>query len=76
MHVDQIGMAAGAVWSKLSEETGEGSGYTLTQLKKIGGFTSDEIVAAIGWLAREGKIAFDVEKKKTVLRLASAELVA
>src|SRR5690606_13866151 len=51
---ERVGRAAGVVWAHLREREEKGS--TLNELKrKVEGFTADEIVAAIGWLAREGK---------------------
>lgn len=62
MNAERIGQAAGTVWSKLHEKGPEGLAFT--DVKKIPGFTSDEILAGIGWLAREGKLFFKTEGKK------------
>ncbi len=70
MDVQGIGEAAGAVWEYLSETE---TRCTLTALKKIKGFKSDEIAAAVGWLAREGKIEFEVQGKKTCICLVGEE---
>lgn len=67
---DRIGEAAGAVWQKLREAE---KGCTVTELKKISGFTTDEVVAAVGWLAREDKIDLCEQRKKTIIRLSRAE---
>ena len=55
MDTGKIGTAAGQVWAYLSEN-GESS---RAQLKKgIEGIDEFTLAAAIGWLAREDKIAF------------------
>ena len=71
MHVQRIGEVAGAVWAYLHEVE---SGCTVSALKKIGGFTGDEVAAGIGWLAREGKIDFQVDGKKVCVCLVETEL--
>lgn len=55
MNTETIGQMAGSVWAALNEaET-----LDTKQLKKIAKLKNDrEVFAAIGWLAREGKIAF------------------
>ena len=73
MNVQRIGGAAGAVWARLHEVE---VGGTVSMLKRIDGFTGDEIVAGIGWLAREGKIDFQTVNKKTCVCLVEAELYA
>lgn len=52
MNTETIGTNAGTVWVALS--TAEALG--LKQLKKITKLKDKEVYAAIGWLAREGKI--------------------
>jgi hypothetical protein len=55
MNTDKIGIAAGQVWEFLNEN-GESS---RTQLRKgIQGIDEFTLAAAIGWLAREGKVEF------------------
>ncbi len=66
MNQERIGTAAGIVWTQLNKNP---EGVTLNALKKIKGLTADEVVAAVGWLAREGKLAFTSEKKKTLIAL-------
>lgn len=53
MNTEAIGSWAGLVWNALSETDTVG----LKQLKKITKLKDKEVFAAIGWLAREGKIA-------------------
>ena len=70
MKCDRIGEVAGAVWNSLRDSEG---GQSITELKKMREFTGDEVVAAIGWLAREGKIQFVQQGKKNVVTLCEAE---
>jgi hypothetical protein len=53
MNTEAIGSWAGLVWNALSETDTVG----IKQLKKITKLKDKEVFAAIGWLAREGKIA-------------------
>ena len=53
MNTEAIGSWAGLVWNALSATDTVG----LKQLKKITKLKDKEVFAAIGWLAREGKIA-------------------
>jgi hypothetical protein len=55
MDVHEIGTAAGQVWAYLVEKGEAGR----TELKReIEGMDDFKVAAAIGWLAREDKIAF------------------
>ncbi len=55
MNTDIIGALAGSVWNALNEADVLGT----KQLKKIAKIKTDkELYAALGWLAREGKINF------------------
>lgn len=56
MNTEKIGEWAGSVWKALSETDVLG----LKQLKKITKLKDKEVFAAIGWLAREGKIDIQV----------------
>ena len=70
---ERIGKAAGVVWGLLAEID---DGRTVAQIKKqAAGFSGDEVVAAIGWLAREGKLAFQTQGRKTAIALSTAEPV-
>ncbi|MCA9257979.1 MAG: winged helix-turn-helix domain-containing protein [Planctomycetales bacterium] len=51
---EAIGMTAGRVWLVLQE-----GDQTLSALKKSVDAPSDLVVAAVGWLAREGKLRFE-----------------
>lgn len=74
MNTEKIGQAAGAIWSKL--HTKGDKGVTFTELKKLSGFTNDAVMAGLGWLAREGKVEFKVQGKKTVVTLVEQEMFA
>lgn len=52
MNTEAIGSWAGLVWNALNETETVG----LKQLKKITKLKDKELFAAVGWLAREGKI--------------------
>ncbi len=52
MTVEEIGTYAGLVWKALAEENCN----SLKTIKKATKLKEKEICAAIGWLAREGKI--------------------
>jgi hypothetical protein len=53
MNSEVIGSWAGLVWNALHE----GNELGLKQLKKVSKLKDKEIYAAIGWLAREGKVS-------------------
>ncbi len=57
MNSDTIGLNAGAVWSALNEAEAMGT----KQLKKATKLKDKELFAAIGWLAREGKLMIDAD---------------
>lgn len=61
----QIGEDAGVVWRALE---GKGS-MNLETLQEITGIDSTALCAAIGWLAREGKVSFNKENGVTTIRL-------
>ena len=52
MNTETIGTWAGLVWNALNEA----DVLSLKQLKKITKLKDKEAFAAIGWLAREGKV--------------------
>ena len=62
--LEKIGIDAGRVWNILNEEGSK----TLKEIKKAVKMTDKEIYAAIGWLAREGKLVF-IEKEELYLAL-------
>lgn len=57
MNIETIGTNAGSVWTALNEAEALG----VKQLKKITKLKDKEVFAALGWLAREGKINIDVD---------------
>ena len=63
--LDQIGDTAGAVWHFLNEN----GPRTLTQLTKEVDAPRDVLMQAIGWLAREDKLAIDESRGKKTLSL-------
>lgn len=68
MNTDTIGSWAGLVWNALNEADVLG----LKQIKKVTKLKEKEIYAALGWLAREGKVAFnesDDETKEILVKL-------
>ena len=65
MNTDTIGVNAGQLWEALSTADALG----IKQIKKITKMKKEEIFAALGWLAREGKvcIATDPEDEKELI---------
>ncbi len=57
MNCDTIGADAGKVWIVLNDAEAMGT----KQLKKAAKLKDKELYAAIGWLAREGKLMIDVD---------------
>ena len=53
MNVEIIGTWAGQAWNALNEANGT---LTIKGLKKATKLKEKELYAAIGWLAREGKV--------------------
>ena len=54
--VEQIGMNAGLIWKALNE----GGKMSIKELKKAAKIkTEKEVYAALGWLAKEEKVAFE-----------------
>ena len=58
---EKMGANAGLIWSVLDEEGKK----TLKELKKAVKLTEKDMYAALGWLAREGKVAFNELKDDT-----------
>ncbi|MBD5374430.1 MAG: winged helix-turn-helix domain-containing protein [Bacteroides sp.] len=67
MNTELIGTWAGLVWTALSEADMLGT----KQIKKMTKLKEKEICAALGWLAREGKVAFEEsgDDKEILVRL-------
>ena len=67
MNVETIGLWAGATWNALNDANGT---LTVKGLKKATKLNEKEVYAAIGWLAREGKVnVADVEAEVEVTLL-------
>ncbi|MDE6403147.1 MAG: winged helix-turn-helix domain-containing protein [Muribaculaceae bacterium] len=66
MNSEKIGTYAGLVWNALNEADVLGT----KQLKKITKLKDKEVYAAIGWLAREGKINIEESEDGKELLLA------
>lgn len=71
MNIETIGTYAGTVWVALNGADALG----IKQLKKITKLKDKEVYAALGWLAREGKvvIAPDPEDAKELIVSLVAE---
>lgn len=59
MNTETIGTNAGTVWVALNGADALG----IKQIKKITKLKDKEVFAALGWLAREGKINIDADPK-------------
>jgi hypothetical protein len=62
---EEIGHIAGDVWGLLNTD----GGMTLTTLKKTMAAPGDLVLAAVGWLAREGKLEFAGEGRSVKISL-------
>lgn len=58
MNIQSIGESAGIVWRLLH---GDNRKWEYQELKKATGLRDRDLNAAIGWLAREGKIQFEAQ---------------
>lgn len=65
MNTEVIGTYAGTVWVALNDANALG----VKQLKKITKLKDKEVFAALGWLAREGKVSIepDPEDEKELI---------
>jgi hypothetical protein len=63
--VASIGEMAGVVWSTLSKN----GPMTIAKLVKAIGEPRDNVMQALGWLAREGKIDITEESRSRVVSL-------
>ncbi len=64
MLIEKIGENAGAIWTAL-----QGGALTTKTLKKATKLKEADLNLALGWLARENKIAFEVEEKDITVSL-------
>jgi hypothetical protein len=60
-----IGETAGAVWGVLSDRGSQ----TVAGLKKAVDMPDEIVLAALGWLARENKLAFETNGKSVTVSL-------
>ncbi|MCM1004772.1 MAG: winged helix-turn-helix domain-containing protein [Prevotella sp.] len=67
MNIELIGTWAGEVYKAL--ETSETRVLGLKQLKKATKLKKDELMAAFGWLGREGKIVITNNDEEIVVTL-------
>ncbi|MGH7137582.1 MAG: winged helix-turn-helix domain-containing protein [Pirellulales bacterium] len=67
--VSQIGETAGVIWHLLDER----GPLTMAQLVKQTGEPRDLVMMALGWLAREDKIAIDGESRGRTVALKQEE---
>lgn len=58
-----IGENAGILWRLLASVSGKK--WELEEIKQATGFNDLELASAIGWLAREDKIQFELEHHDT-----------
>lgn len=65
MNIEIIGNNAGLVWTALSSKNGQ----TIKELKKATKMKDKAIYPAIGWLAREGKLALEETEDDLLVRL-------
>ncbi len=64
--VEQIGINAGKVWAILDENGRQ----NVKEIKKATKLTDKDLYAALGWLAREGKVALEAEEKEIFASLS------
>ncbi len=64
--VEQIGINAGKVWSVLDESGRQ----NVKEIKRATKLTDKNLYAALGWLAREGKVTLQVEGKELIASLS------
>lgn len=63
--IERIGINAGKVWTVL-DETGR---QNVKDVKKTTKLTDKDLYAAVGWLAREGKVAMEEVDKELYISL-------
>jgi hypothetical protein len=63
--VEAIGSMAGAVWEYLNEN----GAVTLSKLARDIDAPRDTVMQAVGWLAREGKLAFHESNRSKLISL-------
>ena len=63
--IEKIGINAGKVWTVLDEMGRQ----NVKDVKKVTNLTNKDLYAAIGWLAREGKVAMEEVDKELYISL-------
>ena len=63
--IAKIGLNAGLVWGAL-----QNGALDLKALKKATKLKNDELAFALGWLARENKLAFEEKDGEIIVALA------
>lgn len=67
MNIESIGTWAGEVYKAL--ETSDTHTLGLKQIKKATKLKKDELMAAFGWLGREGKIVLTTDDEDIIVKL-------
>ncbi len=62
--ITKIGENAGLVWNSLQNGAQE-----IKAIKKATKLKNEDLYMALGWLAREGKLAFSVNEKEITIEL-------
>jgi hypothetical protein len=62
---EEIGKTAGAVWQQLSKH----GGMSYAKLVKAIGEPRDNVMQAIGWLAREDKMKIESDRRTRIIAL-------
>jgi hypothetical protein len=65
MNLEVIGQNAGVVWEALHDKNEQ----SVKNLKKASKLKDKEILPALGWLAREGKVSFQETEEDTIVSL-------
>ncbi len=63
--IAKIGENAGAVWAAL-----QNGAQGVKAIKKTTKLKNEDLYMALGWLAREGKLTFNVEEADMIVALA------
>ncbi len=70
MNKYDVGSNAGIIWNLLAEKNGK---LSLTQIKEETGFELTELMLALGWLLREGKITEFIENNEPIISLVYSD---
>lgn len=64
--IEKIGINAGKVWTILDENGRQ----NVKEVKKAAKLTEKDLYAALGWLAREGKVVMEKVEKEIFISLS------